>query len=46
MEFETLAPSPADAAPATVRGVWVERDLFPDTQISRNAPSHLQRGDC
>jgi hypothetical protein len=45
MEFETLAPSPA-GTPSTVRGTWLERDLFGETRISRNAPSHVERGDC
>jgi hypothetical protein len=47
MEFETLAPAPADgAAAATIRGRRVERDLFPASQISRDAPTFIQRGDC
>ena len=46
MDFETLAPSPADGATATVRGAWVERDLFGKTRIARQAPSSIGRGDC
>jgi hypothetical protein len=45
MEFATLAPS-AEGAAAGVTGAWVERDIFPQTQISREAPSHITRGDC
>lgn len=46
MEFATLAPSPVDGVTPAVRGVWLERDLFPETRISRHAPSHITRGDC
>jgi hypothetical protein len=46
MDFETLAPSPADGATDAVRGGWIERDLFGKTRISRQAPSSIGRGDC
>jgi hypothetical protein len=46
MEFETLAPSPSEGGTAAVRGAWFERDLFAETRISRDAPMHIERGDC
>jgi hypothetical protein len=45
-EFETLAPSPPGDASKAVPARWVERDLFAETRVSRDAPSHIERGDC
>lgn len=46
LEFETLAPLPSGDASTDVRGVWIERDLFGKTRVSRDAPSHIDRSDC
>jgi hypothetical protein len=43
--FATLAPSATGGA-AAIPAAWIERDLLPETRISRDAPGSITRGDC
>jgi hypothetical protein len=45
MEFEALQPAAAGGK-GTVPARWVERNLFAETKVSRDAPSYIERGDC